>query len=358
MHKNYYTITSASFLVTFLVCCWINYYIDPAHLFDNKNTFETEIAKKLHSGINVSNISNYDERILQNKYIELLNVAPDISVLGSSRSLMIRKDQFSGFTFFNNSVSGASLEDQMAIYQMYHQKDLLPKKIILGIDPWDLNKNNDQHRWESISSFFYKITDRLKINTEKTQDNKKSSKYLQLVSFSYLKESFKVIIKKIKRMNTEIIETDKTHLASNTKLADGSFVYAKHIRDRSIKDVQTMAIGSANRGNLYALNYFTELDDNLKNMLEKFLDSAISDNVEPVIYLPPYHPLTYAAIKTNKKYKTILKAERYIRDIANDFGIKTLGSYDPALAGCDESQFTDDMHPKDTCINIIFSDFN
>src|SRR5690606_22220124 len=100
-------------------------------------------------GNNVTNIENYDERTLQRNIINNHHICPQVLVLGSSRTMLINSREFIGKTFFNNSVSGASIEDIVAIYQMYDNRKCYPGKIILALDPWILNVNNGQNRWKS-----------------------------------------------------------------------------------------------------------------------------------------------------------------------------------------------------------------
>lgn len=361
-YKSYYISALIAFIITLIAICLINYHADPAHLFDAENKHEKEIAKYMISGMNVTNFSNYDERILQSQYVKSIADVPDIVTTGSSRSMTVRKHLFGTNSFFNNSVSGASLEDHMAIYQMYYEKNMLPKAVILGLDPWILNRNNGQSRWESISDYYYNILQRLGINSESTSSNKKlliNNKYMQLISFAYLTESLQLILRKIKHENRELIATNEVPSSVGaTKLSDGSLVYGNEVRNRTIENVRTRAIGNAKRGSIYALNDFRSLNSDLTELLGKFIHIIIEDGVTPVIFLPPYHPLTYQVISSKSDYKSVIETEKYIRLLANKHNITVFGSYDPNLAGCNEAQFTDDMHPKEECINSIFSRFN
>ena len=64
--------------------------------------------------------------------------------------------------FFNNqllnlSVSGASIEDQIAITEMAIEK-FQPQTIILGADPWLFNETQFKpysDRWKTISDEYY-----------------------------------------------------------------------------------------------------------------------------------------------------------------------------------------------------------
>jgi len=95
----------------------VNYFGDAARIFDSD--YEKEMAETLMKGSFVTNISNYDERVFQKELINRMNNAPEILVLGSSRTMLINSTYFPNQTFFNNSVSGASIEDIIALFQMY-----------------------------------------------------------------------------------------------------------------------------------------------------------------------------------------------------------------------------------------------
>jgi hypothetical protein len=72
---------------TFLFVVFINYFGDAANLFSVN--FEKKIADILQKGYNVTNISNYDERLLGKYLITGSTACPNVLVLGSSRVMQI-----------------------------------------------------------------------------------------------------------------------------------------------------------------------------------------------------------------------------------------------------------------------------
>ncbi|MEJ0081062.1 MAG: hypothetical protein WDM78_08985 [Puia sp.] len=72
-----------------------NYLVDPANIFTSKQ-YVAGIASILSLGHNVDNISNYNERLLQEQRVLKLTKTPDIMVLGSSRVMEIGSDFFPG----------------------------------------------------------------------------------------------------------------------------------------------------------------------------------------------------------------------------------------------------------------------
>jgi predicted glycosyltransferase involved in capsule biosynthesis len=116
-----------------------NYFGDAARLFDND--YEKQMAKIIINGQYVTNVENYDERLFQKELIISEEIYPNFVIVGSSRTMLINSDLFLSSSFLNNSVSGASIEDIISIYQLYKVNNKLPKKILLGVDPWLFNRN-------------------------------------------------------------------------------------------------------------------------------------------------------------------------------------------------------------------------
>lgn len=329
----------------------VNFYVDPACLF--RTGYISGMAEILAEERNVENISNYDERLLQQEYINLLSERKEIIVLGSSRALEINSKLVGEKSFFNSAVSGASLEDYMAIYAIYRSKRLIPSKVILGVDPWIFNKYNGQKRWESISDYYYNMGKELGCDGSK---KKKRSKFMQLISLEYFQASVDAIVKA--RSNNEYFATDKTSSSNTIKLWDGSLVYGVEYRNRPQNVVEEDARAFV-KGSVYGMTNYYKMDSSYIEKFEKFVNLMKEDGVEVLIYLPPYHPSVYGFLIGSEKHKIIVEIEEYLTNFANDEGLQVVGSYNPL----NESQhynltsvyFHDGMHPKSEALKIIFS---
>lgn len=337
------------FLPIMVLIVGVNYYVDPANIF-RSNSYEDGIAQILLHGENVTNISNYDERALQRYYINGLTKAKDIVALGSSRSMGVSSDLFPGKEFFNNSVSGATIEDYIAIYQLYRAKGLLPKTLIIGLDPWLLNKNNDQFRWQSLRIEYEQLIKTISPEKYAFQlDNLFFLKYAELLSFSYFQKSVQLLIENASSMksrggNYQAISDVASDQA--IKLFDGSLRYDKKTREAGLQEVSKLAIAYTLEEPVYSLRKFNNLDANLINLFESFIDYLISNKVSVFFFFPSYHPTTYKILITSDKYKNIVRAEQYFKAIASKKGIRVFGSYNPEDCLLNEADFYDGMHMK------------
>ncbi|GGD76441.1 hypothetical protein [Maribacter cobaltidurans] len=341
MKEFIFKITSFAFVLgsTLLL---INYYGDAAHLFDKG--YEIKMAEILQDNNYVTNISNYDERLFQKEFISTRTHQPDIVVLGSSRTMQITTEDFPDELLINNSVSGASVEDIIAIYQIYRKKGIKPKKIIIGIDPWSFNENNQRNRWQSIADYYYDF------KKQKTSHEHKSlAKYKELFSFSYFQESAKNLVRKISGSNEPKASNRKLN-RTNTKLFDGSLTYGEAYRNMSQKEVEKKA-ESYILGEIYGVENFERISNRIWSEFDDLINDMKENQIEIEFLLVPYHPLVYKKIKMD--YNIILKVEEDLKEYANNNHVSLKGSFNPNLLKLNETYFFDGMHCKERGIKII-----
>lgn len=340
------------FAMLLIVVAGVNYHYDPAKLFGDY-TYEAGIAKLLSEGKNVANITDYDERLVQKFFAERLHNHRDVLVLGSSRSMSLNPDLFPSMTFYNASVSGASLEDYYAILQVYEEHDLLPRLLVLGIDPWVFNRNSEQARWKSLEQEYrrslYGIN--IKVPPSDVPSYKRLHKLQQLVSFDY----FRAALNAAHRTNRNYYATNATELDVNIRLADGTIAYAHDYAHRTSEEVARITHQQAARVPIYSLGRFHELDSEYIELLKAFIKHLHTKDIEVILYLPPYHPDMYASIvHEGSPYQAVKDVEVYLRQFAAERNLQVWGSYDPNIIPCGRGDFYDEMHPKPSCITKLF----
>ncbi|MFZ4474637.1 MAG: hypothetical protein ACOYPR_05545 [Saprospiraceae bacterium] len=325
----------------------VNFIGDASNLFSIG--YEEKIADQIIKGNNVTNIYNYNERLLNKYLITKFNFCPDVLAIGSSRVMLINSSYFNNKTFFNTGVSGASIEDLMSTYQMYEQKKCLPKRIILGLDPWTLNINNGQMRWSTLNHEYLILYNQLTGNNIVAKEELVNSTYLQLISLSYFKISFKKLISG--RRNTPISTTIKTN-NTFTKILDGSISYDLKYRSVTAAEIEEKCTIYTS-GDIYGVEKFDEHSTEIRFLLEKFIEHLRKNNIEISIFLAPYHPKVYSFISKSDKYRKIIESESYFIDLGLKYEIEVLGSFNPNKLNMDGSYFYDGMHCNEKGIEKI-----
>ena len=130
-NKLWIAIAFSSSSIIFIIIGIFNYKIDSLGLL-KESSFD-KIGQELANGKIVAGLSNFDERIFRKKQIEHLKSDVEYIAIGSSRIMQLRKNMFlnDGISNFQNySVSGASIEDYIALIQVHKNKfGKLPKNI-------------------------------------------------------------------------------------------------------------------------------------------------------------------------------------------------------------------------------------
>lgn len=314
----------------------INITIDPANIISG---VELNIAKYLVEGLNVKNIPNVDERMLQKHVILNLKKCPKTIILGSSR-IMLVGENFYDTNSLNNGVSGASIEDLIAIYQLYIQKGCSLDKVVIGVDPWLFNENNGQSRWTSLKNEYNGFS---KTNNRNLFENLSFFKYSQLLSISYFQASLKKLYQNIKSEKTNIEPTKNKINSTFTRLIDGTISYDLQYRTVTAKDLDNR-IKSYITGDLYSIEKYNNLSKDKILEFESFIKKIKEQNIAIEFLLMPYPSIVYDYIESNHKYINVIKTEEYIKKYSRDNNIIVKGSYDPKMFKLNANDFYDGMH--------------
>lgn len=327
----------------FLLLTGINYFGDAAKVFTSN--YEKKMVEVILNNKHVTNIQNYDERIFQKELIQKIKVQPEIVIIGSSRTMLINSAFFPGQSLLNSSVSGAGLKDITAIYQIYKSNNKIPEKIIIGIDPWLLNENNNESRWLSISSYYNQFHQKKEIPLNLNKNIN------QLFSLSYFQFSLKSIYEDFSK-NTDPIPTNESLNKTNTKLTDGSLVYGKKYKNVTSEEIE-IRIQSYLNDKLYKIDDFNMISESSWNKFLKLLNDMKNNDIEVELFLSPYAPLVYNEILDN--YPMVIKTEDKIRNLATAMNIQLYGSFNPLELNMDNSYFYDGMHCNEKGIKKVLN---
>jgi hypothetical protein len=344
------------FLVTVAVlmgsAAMLNYFVDPAGIFFASETLEYAMAKGLADNNAVAIPGNYDERKFQKYRIELeTHYQPAVLVVGSSRVMQISIKTYPE-KVFNLGVSGATIEDDIALVFMSLKKFPV-KKVILGIDPWVLSGSSGQDRWLTLDKEFYEAEAILLPGRQapRTLFDKQWEKWAQLLNLDYTSESFKKL-KQLSRLvgDQAPVETsdNDTPLQKVDKIRkDGSRVYRLNYAARTQQEVDN----DIDLWVHYTLEGFKYSEANM-HLLSVYIDYLLQHHYEVEIFLPPYHPDAYAKIKVGTP--EVLMVEENLRKLAKEKHINFVGSYDPNVTHCTRYEFFDGAHPREECIQKIY----
>ena len=341
-----------------IVVATINYTVNPGKIYppllisDSYNKLSPkQIVKQLvqsDHGIIVKN-DTWNERDLKHA-LALRPTTAQCAVIGSSRIMQIssvRKERLLSDncpSLINLGVSGASLEDYLALSETILRNEKPPKVIVFGIDPWSFNFNRDS-RWVRYKQNFFNI--KSKLEGEYHDDNSSSTLALMrnLISREYLLRSLQLILSE--RLSIENVQEfdHRLGLDDPVLLPDGSLIYSgKHIRSTlasKISGVHEFRI----RGTRWVTEKAVELLIRLVNYLQQ-------QKFKIIFVLVPYHPAVWS-ITEQPSVSAMRMVESKVHEIARLTGIQVIGSYNPSNIGCTADEFFDAVHVKATCLTKL-----
>lgn len=282
--------------------------------------------------------TNMDERRFIKSRIAYEGNVPDYVVLGSSRIMQVGRHILDE-KILNFSVSGASVEDHLAIWWMLKQK-YSPKVIFIGADPWLFNNKSNQNRWQALNFEYGMALGELGISRQGYGDAEVEKRDF------FLTTVFRELYDSVNVSKGSAVTDDLPGLQDKIR-HDGSRIYNSAVAMRSSDEVAR----DLRRYLEYAMSPFV-FSQERADIFEKFLLN-IAKSREVILVLSPYHPQLYRLMDSERRQ--FVEVEHQFRDIALRTGVKIIGSYDPVKVGCDGDEFFDGMHPKDSCMKKVIA---
>jgi len=310
--------------------------------FSSKNSTEALLAKLLIKN-DVVYATKMDERQFIKNRIIFETLDPKILVFGSSRIMEISSKNFDD-PMLNLGVSGASIQDLIALTEIALEK-FNPDKILIGADPWLLNKYNNQARWNSISNEYI-------ISLKNIYLNEKKNKILKNINHNNVYNFYEKLLEffynfsNIRNLDLEIKKDEIKDLTKVYILRDGLRVDKKNEKER-ILDVNIIK---------YSMDKY-EFSEQYYNQFKSFVNYVVNvHNKKVILILSPYYPPSYElTIKEKPFYKDL---EDKFRELSKNLNIQIIGSYDATKIPCEEREFYDYMHPKKSCMIKITNQLN
>jgi len=360
---------------------YVNYTIDPGRLYhtDRDDLYEYDMVRIMLEGHNVENVQNYNERLTKREYLYRMPEAKDYIVAGSSRCAMIDKNMLGVESLFNVGVAGAQLQDVVAFYGMLDRENKLPQTLLLVLDPWMLNDNygDKRYQWSLGDYYYYFVTDKLGYSADVSLVTGVESKYLpgttEADAFSSLTDAEKANLLSITYFQAGVqrwmdqekgIRPDNWPKASDDYIgtngllrSDGSFSYPENYRNLSVEEASHEARMSLPY-NLIGLEDYDNLDSANKQLLLDLIAEAQRDGVTVQILLLPISTLLYEWMQQfPDHYVNFFKAEQLMYDIAEQTGVPITGTYDPYKLDLDMGAFYDGYHVKVEEIDKLIQPF-
>jgi hypothetical protein len=327
-----------------LLVCLSNYFIDPANIFSSKK-YVSGIAAIMSSGHNVDNVSNYNERLLQEQMIIRLVKTPDIVVLGSSRIMEIGSDFFPGKTVLNCGVSHGNIHDLVALAGLLDSVGRLPGEVYINVDPPLISKGTAE--WQSLAAYhdyFRRKTDKWNTVYERADESIVNGKLYSLVSFEYFKEAVTYTLKGGSKKYTDL----GRRVPYSGRFSDGTICYPPSYKNPDTVKVASDAWNTGSRDGIYPP------DPGKEQLLYNLIRFLKQRQVQIHFIMLPFHPAFYRAVNEHQQ-NLFIWYDHFFRDLAAREDISVTGTFDPGRLNMRISDFYDMYHCSKEAIRKIIT---
>lgn len=347
-------------LAAFVVA--VNVLADPARV-TSSGAYERAVADILLSGRHAAGVSNYDERLAHRFYAQGLTAPPDVLVLGSSRVMPLRARAFAPRTFYNASVSSATLYDMMALDELFAGRGSGPSLLVIGVDPWTLQANETMVSWQTLGPEYERACRKAGLpECDGPRFLAGPRRVLAaLLSPSYFQASVTVTWGRFVAGGAggqplTAVSDDAAVPEQAVRRSDGSLRYAKAFgQDEEAVRGAARAFGQDfARSRIPFLPPKAAPHPRLLRMLEAFLKTPRSAGTETWLMLVPYHPDAWPALAAPDSM--IIQAEDAVRKLAAALQLRVVGSFDPGRAGCPTAaEYNDPVHARESCLERLLA---
>lgn len=328
-----------------LMVCLTNWRIDPANRFTGRQ-FTVGIAEILSKGHNVGNLSNYNERLLQEEMVKRLKSSPDIVVIGSSRIMEIGTPLFPGRSVLNCGVSHANMDDLLGVIGLLDSLGRLPKTLVIGVDPYLLGAGGTEE-WKNLYAYrehLIRTLDPAGQLPDQQTGNYAIERLQSIFSLDYFKSSMEFILKHKSKQYRDVDSAEP----GQGRYHDGTVSYPDSYK---YPDSVKVAEDAKNTG----LEQIVQPMDSIRaKRLEEVIHFLKAKGIAIKFIQIPFHPDFYASIRVHQPY-VFQDFTRYYQNLGAKEAIPVTGSFDADSLEIPRSMFYDMYHCNKEAISKIIN---
>ena len=326
-------------------------WIDPARLRPWPDD-ERAIADALLAGHYVTDVVNFNDRAIEQLLAEGRAHAPDVLAIGSSRIQPLPASAFPGVVFVNAGVAGAGLDDVLAVYALYDTASRRPRRVVLNLDPWTTDRDDDAPAWGRIASAHSAMLRHLGHAAPwwRTEGGVRVSTLRRLATPEYFRLAV-FSFRKYGPSGIRFVVTDRAQNDEKTKSPDGTLVWSRNAPEQAgqlaLDYLRHMRRGTA------PYNGRLAVAPDRTRLLEQFVRYLRAQGIEVRLLLVPFHPAVFAEFARRGRNPLVDAAAR-AREMARRTGASVVGDYDPALASATAADFLDESHMRPDALARLF----
>jgi hypothetical protein len=297
---------------------------------------------------------NLNIRHLRERHVASFTSTPELVVIGASQWQEAHAGLVKTRTMYDGHIHRDYWEDILGAVEVYVRNKRLPKQMIIAIRDNEFTPVafRQDFLWEAGVDNYRAMADRLGIAKESYWKTFPLHRVTERLSLPML---FTNVTRWYNADAKPHASSERQFDSLDTLLPDGSIVWS----------AQHKAIFTSERSRREA----TALADQRRNnppkvepkgvaAVDKLLTFLKQNGTEVFLAHPPFNPIFYERVKGGAYMAGLDNIRQITRKLAADHGLKIIGDFDPARAGCTADMYIDAEHSSPACLARVFKEFD
>lgn len=336
----------------------VNYYEDPANIFHDASP---KIAEAILEGNQVYyGSANGDERAVKACIIECMPKHVDCIVIGSSVTMGINRELAGTDSFYNLAASNFNFNDVMATFALLEENGIEYDRVILSADSLFFDETLAEGMLDpSMMPYAEYMIGRIEgrdvgIHRESIDLAQQFNRLGNYFSVTY----FQSCLDYIESNGSVILPTERWGIMNeNTQdLAhydsDGSWEYTTEYRNNPVDFVYAEA-------GWYEIESVFARDSHISSYhqahFRMLIDYLTERGIQVDLFLCPLSPALWDRLESEGDHYFILdEIEQYQNEIAAEYGLRVIGSFNPYAVGVNNEDYMDSRHIRHDILGDFF----
>lgn len=312
------------------------------------------MAEALAKGQNWATFDlNINIREMRDHHLSRLDYTPDVVVLGASHWQEAHAGLVRHKRMFNAHIHRDYWEDPLGMVELFVSHNRLPKQMIIAVRDnqfLPVERRRD-FLWLPGIPYYRDMARRLDIEAQPWIATLPTVRWREQLSLPMLHTN-------VTRWYSAPAHPHATlaskHPTLDILMPDGSIVWSEqHQRGFTPERTERLSAEFA----LEKIKHPPKIDPKGVAAFEALLTFLKRREVEVFLAHPPYNPAFWERVQGTPYMAGMRAVEQLTRDLAERYGARVIGGFDPASVGCERHHYIDAEHSNAECLGRLFDQY-
>ncbi|MEM9059727.1 MAG: hypothetical protein AAGD13_04625 [Pseudomonadota bacterium] len=320
-------------------------------LYDDRHVWS--VGKLLSDGNSYLTYDlNIETRGLRRESIRSLPSRPEFVVMGASHWQEAHRAIVPGVDFYNAHVHRDYYEDIVAVASWFYTFDKMPQKLMISIRDNQFAPVADRtdFLWVPVLPDYRRAAPIFGLEPHFEYANGLTPRLRQAVSLPLLWDNVE------RFLNSPVlpsISSDVQHETLDVLLPDGGIYWSqKHRRSFTPERTYRESIALAEA----KIESPPTIDPVGLEALDRVIAFMIDHGVEVSLSHPPFNPVVWDHVQGTRYIPALKRIEDAVQAVADNHGIRVVGSFNPYEVGCTNDMYIDGEHSSPLCLAEIIAE--